>query len=95
MLSIALARGRGARVLMLDEPAAGLGGADMARLMDLLRALRQRGAALVVIEHHMDLIMQLADRIVVLEQGRMLASGTPREVQADARVLEAYLGRAA
>ncbi|WP_076960037.1 ABC transporter ATP-binding protein [Teichococcus deserti] len=95
MLSIALAWGRGARVLMLDEPAAGLGGADMARLATLLRSLRDRGAALVVIEHHMDLIMQLADRIVVLEQGRMLASGTPREIQADARVLEAYLGRAA
>jgi branched-chain amino acid transport system ATP-binding protein len=67
----------------------------MARLATLLRSLRGRGAALVVIEHHMDLIMQLADRIVVLEQGRCLASGTPREIQADARVLEAYLGRAA
>lgn len=95
MLSIALAWGRGARVLMLDEPAAGLGGADMARLCDLLRDLRDSGAALVVIEHHMDLIMSVADRILVLEQGRPLATGTPREIQQDARVLEAYLGRAA
>jgi branched-chain amino acid transport system ATP-binding protein len=95
MLSIALAWGRGAKVLMLDEPAAGLGGADMARLCDLLRHLRDEGAALVVIEHHMDLIMSVADRIVVLEQGRRLATGTPREIQGDARVLEAYLGRAA
>ena len=53
------------------------------------------GAALVVIEHHMDLIMSVADRIVVLDGGRRLATGTPREIQADPRVLEAYLGRAA
>jgi branched-chain amino acid transport system ATP-binding protein len=95
MLSIALAWGPGAKVLMLDEPAAGLGGEDMLRLRDLLGALRAEGAALVVIEHHMDLIMSVADRIVVLDGGRRLATGTPRDVQADARVLEAYLGRAA
>jgi branched-chain amino acid transport system ATP-binding protein len=95
MLSIALAWGTGAKVLMLDEPAAGLGGEDMLRLRDLLGALRAEGAALVVIEHHMDLIMSVADRILVLDGGRRLATGTPREVQADARVLEAYLGRAA
>jgi branched-chain amino acid transport system ATP-binding protein len=94
MLSIALAYGSGARALLLDEPAAGLGGADMKRLIALLQDLRAEGLALVVIEHHMDLIMSVADRIVVLEQGRQLASGTPREIQSDARVLEAYLGRA-
>jgi branched-chain amino acid transport system ATP-binding protein len=95
MLSIALAFGRGARVLMLDEPAAGLGGADMARLAELLRGLRAEGIAIVVIEHHMDLIMSVADRILVLEQGRCLATGTPQEIQKDPRVLEAYLGQAA
>jgi branched-chain amino acid transport system ATP-binding protein len=95
MLSIALAYGSGAKVLMLDEPAAGLGGADMVRLIALLRALKAEGLGLVVIEHHMDPIMTVADRIVVLDQGRRLATGTPREIQADARVLEAYLGRAA
>ena len=95
MLSIALAHGVGAKVLMLDEPAAGLGGADMERLINLLRDLRGEGLGLVVIEHHMDLVMALADRIVVLDQGRMLALGTPGEIQADARVREAYLGRAA
>ena len=95
MLSIALAHGAGAKALMLDEPAAGLGGVDMARLIDLLHMLKAEGLALVVIEHHMDLVMSVADRIVVLDQGRMLAIGTPREIQADARVREAYLGRAA
>ncbi|MGM0585791.1 MAG: ABC transporter ATP-binding protein [Pseudomonadota bacterium] len=93
MLSIALANGSGARILMLDEPAAGLGGADMARLVELLRSLRKAGMALVVIEHHMDLIMSVTDRIVVLDQGRMIASGPPEEIRRDPHVLEAYLGR--
>ena len=95
MLSIALANGAGAKILMLDEPAAGLGGADMAELVTLLQSLRAEGMALVVIEHHMDLIMSVTDRIVVLDQGRMIASGPPEEVRRDPRVLEAYLGRSA
>lgn len=92
MLSVALAHAAGARVLMLDEPAAGLGGTDMTRLADLLVQLRQSGIALVVIEHHMDLIMSVADRIVVLNQGAMLATGTPDEVRGNPTVLDAYLG---
>jgi len=93
MLSIALAYGAGAKVLMLDEPAAGLGGEDMARLVDLLASLKEEGIALIVIEHHMDLIMSVTDEIVVLDQGRMLAHGTPHEIQNNHEVLEAYLGR--
>jgi len=93
MLSIALAFGDGADVLMLDEPAAGLGGEDMARLVALLSELKKEGVALVVIEHHMDLIMAVADRICVLDLGRQLALGLPSEIQHDERVLEAYLGR--
>jgi len=92
MLSVAMAYAGGAKVLLLDEPAAGLGGADMARLTSLLLRLKNEGVALVVIEHHMDLIMSVADRIVVLDQGRVLATGTPAEVREDPRVLDAYLG---
>ena len=95
LLSIVLAYGAGARALLIDEPAAGTGGNDMKRLADLLVDLRRRGVAVVVIEHHMDLIMAIADRIVVIDQGRKLAEGTPAEIQRNEAVLEAYLGRAA
>ncbi|MCA0300997.1 MAG: ATP-binding cassette domain-containing protein [Proteobacteria bacterium] len=95
LLSVVLAYGAGARALLIDEPAAGTGGADMKRLADLLVDLRRRGVAVVVIEHHMDLIMAIADRIVVIDQGRKLAEGTPAEIQRNEAVLEAYLGRAA
>ena len=93
LLSVALAYGTGAKVLLLDEPAAGLGGGDMQKLAAVLVDLRKRGTALVVIEHHMDLIMSIADRIVMIDQGVMLATGTPAEIQRDEKVREAYLGR--
>ena len=95
MLSIALAAAPGARVVLLDEPAAGLGGADMLALRDLLVRMRAEGLAVVLIEHHMDLVMAVADEVVVIDLGRMIASGPPPAIQADARVLEAYLGKAA
>ncbi|MGD9885100.1 MAG: ABC transporter ATP-binding protein [Reyranella sp.] len=95
LLPVVLAYGSGARVLLLDEPAAGLGSADAERLADLLAELRRRRVAVVVAEHHMDFVMTVADRILVIDQGRKLAEGKAADIGRDDMVREAYLGRAA
>jgi len=79
-------------LLLLDEPASGLSAAEMDELRDLIRGLRGRMGVLLV-EHHMDLVMSTCDRLVVLNFGRVIAAGTPEEVQADPEVTTAYLGQ--
>lgn len=79
-------------MLLLDEPAGGLGPDDIAALAGTVRAVAETGCAVLLVEHHVDFVMALADRIVVLDFGRMIAHGTPDEVRVDPRVEEAYLG---
>jgi len=92
-LEIARAMATRPKLLMLDEPAAGLDTHETRDLVDLIRLIRDRfGIAVIVVEHDMDLIMNLCERIQVLAQGELISEGTPEEIQRDARVREVYLG---
>ena len=91
-LEIARALATDPKVLCLDEPAAGFNPAEKEGLMDLIRAIRDDGYTILLIEHDMKLVMGVTDRIVVLEFGRKLADGLPIEIRNDPRVVAAYLG---
>ena len=83
-------------MLLLDEPAAGMNSAETRRLLAVLQRVREElRCGVLVIEHDMELLMGLADRIVVLDFGEQIAVGTPSEIQANPRVIEAYLGEPA
>ena len=81
------------RLLLLDEVAAGLKDTEMDHILALVRQLNQEGITFLIVEHLMKVIMNLSDRVIVLEFGRMIGQGTPQEISHDPAVLEAYLGK--
>lgn len=93
LLEVARALMASPRLLLLDEPAAGLNDSETAELAALLRAVRESGVTLLVVEHNMSFVMGSADQVIVLDAGVVVAQGTPGEVQRNPRVIEAYIGR--
>ena len=92
LLEIARALATAPRLLMIDEPAAGLNPAEVAALLQRIARLRDRGVTVLMVEHNMDLVMSVADRVLVMDYGQQLFEGAPADVQAHPDVIAAYLG---
>lgn len=92
LLEIARAMALKPKILLMDEPAAGLNSRETVELAGLIRRIREAGITVVLVEHDMELVMDICEQIVVMNLGRKLAEGTPREIQENTEVIAAYLG---
>ncbi len=92
LLQIAMAVSRNHKILMLDEPIAGVNAVVQSRIEDLLRSFKKNGETIMLIEHDMEFIRNTADRVVVMDEGSVIVDGEPEKALSDKRVLEAYLG---
>jgi branched-chain amino acid transport system ATP-binding protein len=92
LLEIARALATEPKLLLLDEPAAGLNLKETAELSRLIRRIQRQGVTIILVEHDMRLVMEIADRIIVLDRGQKIAEGTPEEIRNNQRVIVAYLG---
>jgi len=91
-LEVSMALATQPRLLMLDEAMAGLTKVELREILDLIRKIRNEGMTLVIVEHVMEAVMQISDRVVVLNSGKKIMEGTPKEVCSDRQVIQAYLG---
>jgi branched-chain amino acid transport system ATP-binding protein len=93
LLGVALGLAADPSALLLDEPVSGMNATETARFVNLLNKLREKGKTILLVEHDMPMVMGVSDRIVVLNYGRIIANGTPTEIQNDPEVIQAYLGQ--